>query len=297
MFQPTACAVDLPDEPLAISAPLAWQYAQQMCHKDTTGASCLWNHGLWQLLRLMRLAGTAANRSGFYQRTLREFMGSNPAPHILVSGTADYAMLAQIALAAQRTGAAPTVTVVDICETPLHLNRWYADRSNIKINTVCSDMLEFEAESPFDMICTDSFLGRFPHARWPEVAARWQALLRPGGRLLTASQLRPSSGQERLVFDESQIIAFRKKVLDSAPQPLQAGFTREDLFEAVTQYCRNQSNYPLRSETHLRSLLENAGFNIDEMPSVISASIGYKGFGAPTVSSGGKFLCIVATRH
>lgn len=291
--------LDIPDEPLAISAPLAWQYAQQMCRKNPAdGTSCVWNHGLWQLLRLMGLAGTAANRSGFYQRTIREFMEDNPKPHILISGSADYAMLAQIVLAAQRTGASPAVTVVDICETPLHLNRWYAERSNIKINTVCSDMLEFRASPPFDMICTDSFLGRFPQALWPQVAARWHALLRPGGRLLTASQLRPASGPERLVFDENQITAFRNKVLDSANQrDIQTGLTSEDLFEAVTQYCRYQSNHPLRAEAHLRLLLENAGFNIDELPTVISTSTGYKGLGAPTVSGGGKFLCVVATRR
>jgi hypothetical protein len=295
---------DLPDEPLAISAPLAWQQAQKMCRKDPADdTSCLWNHGLWQFLRLMKLAGTAANRSSFYQRTIGAFTEKNPAAHILISGTADYAMLAQIALAAQRTGASPTVTVVDICETPLHLNRWYAERSNvkrsnIKINTVRSDMLEFNASPSFDMVCTDSFLGRFPQALWPQVAARWHALLRPGGRLLTASQLRPASGPERLVFDESQIIAFRNKVLDGARERgLPAGFSPEDLFEAVTQYCRHQSNYPLRSEQRLGSLLADAGFNIDELSTVISASIGYKGLGAPTVSSGGKFLCVVATRR
>ncbi len=225
-------------------------------------------------------------------------MAENPQAHILVSGTADYAMLAQIALAAQRTGASPAVTVVDICETPLHLNRWYAGRSNIKINTVRSDMLEFKPSSLFDMVCTDSFLGRFPHALWPQLAARWQALLRPGGRLLTASQLRPPEGPEKLVFDEPQIIAFRDKVLDKVRQSgIQTGFTDAALAQAITQYCRYQSNYPLRSENHLRLLLENAGFIVDEMPTVISASIKYRNLDAPTVSSGGKFLCVVATRR
>lgn len=258
----------------------------------------MWNHGLWQFLRLMRLSGTAANRSGFYQRTLRAFLEENRTPRILVSGAADYAMLAQIALAAQQTGAAPDVTVVDICETPLHLNRWYAERGGIGVDTVCGDMLEFKSSSGFDMVCTDAFLGRFPHALWPRLATRWLALLRTGGRLLTASQLRPPSDPECRVFDEKQIIAFRDKVLDVVRQEdIPIDLDTDELVHAITQYCKNQFSYPLRSEAHLRQLIENAGFFVDELPTIISASIKYKGIDSPTLSSGGKFLCVVATRR
>lgn len=291
---------DVPDEPLAISAPIAWQHAQKTCRKNPVDdSSCLWNHGLWQFLRLMRLSGTAANRSGFYQRTLRAFFEENRTPRILVSGTADYAMLAQIVFAAQQTGATPDVTVVDICETPLYLNRWYAERRGIQIETVCSNMLDFKSSSSFDMVCTDSFLGRFPHALWPRLMTRWHALLRAdGGRLLTASQLRPASDPDCRVFDEKQTITFRDKVLDVVRQEnMRFGLDTEELAHAVTQYCKNQFSYPLRSESQLRQIIENAGFFIDDLPVIISGSIKYKDIDSPTVSVGGKFLCVIATRR
>ncbi len=45
---------------------------------------------------------------------------------ILISGAADYALLARIVTMASRHNATPEITVLDRCETPLRLNSWYA---------------------------------------------------------------------------------------------------------------------------------------------------------------------------
>ncbi len=299
MLQPIAGAVDLPDEPLELSAPIAWKIAAELCHKDAvTGESCVWNHGLWQFLRIMGLAGTAANRTAFYQHSIRSFAGSNPEPRILISGTSDYAMLAQIALAAQRTGISPLVTVTDLCETPLYLNRWYAAKIGINIRTVCSDILRLDLPDPFDLICTDSFLGRFPHTEWPQLATRWHSLLRPGGTLLTASQLRLDPGPEKIVFTEEQVIAFSNTVSEKARQfGMRYGITPEDLARAAMQYGQHQSNHPLRSAERLESLLEYAGFRIVALTTNSTGISNSESIRGPSVPGGGKFLCVVATRR
>lgn len=288
--------MNAPEEPLTLSAPLAWQLAQKHCdRKAGTGASCVWNHGLWQLLRLLGLAGTASNRGAFYRDAISERTRGNAAPRILISGTTDYAMLAQVIAAFAGTGATPLVTVIDICETPLRLNQWYADRLSCTLRTVQTDMLEYESADRFDLVCTDSFLARFPHAQWPQLAARWHDLLRPGGTLLTSSKVRPDSGPGPLVFSAEEIVVFRDAVLEkSLQQGLQSMISAEDIAIAAEQYAKHQSNYPLQSAEQLKNLLEQAGLAIDSL-TVNDQKSGH-GIRAPTVNSSGQYLHVIAHR-
>ena len=115
------------EEPLIESAPLAWRLAPQLCRKDpATGENCAWYHGMWQVLRLMELASSAAQRVEFYRDAIQGSCAGTQTPRILISGAADYAMLAVVIAAFDDRGATPAITVIDHCETPLHLSRWYA---------------------------------------------------------------------------------------------------------------------------------------------------------------------------
>lgn len=289
----------IPDEPLESSAPLAWQWAALHCAADAeAGESCAWNHGLWQFLRMMGLAGTAAHRGEFYQPAIREFAAANPAPRLLISGTTDYALLAQAITALRGTVGAASFTVLDICETPLRLSRWYAERTGLSIRTVRSDMLHYEPDEQFDLICTDSFLGRFEHAQWPRLAAKWHTLLRPRGQLLTASRLRPPSASNRVRFDADQIVAFRNAVHARAQAlDLGPGVSPEDLAAMAERYGRHQTNYPLHSTAQLQSLLQDAGFDIASL-TFTSRTVGNSdGIRAPSVPSNARFACVVAARR
>ena len=66
--------------------------------------------------------------------------------------------------------------MLDLCATPLRLNEWYAARHGLAVRAVCSDILAFAQASPFDMICTHSFLGRFAPEVRPKLVARWHEL-------------------------------------------------------------------------------------------------------------------------
>lgn len=286
------------DEPLELSAPIAWQLASTHCRPDpATGVSCAWNHGLWQVLRLMGMVGTAARRGSFYRQEICKAAGQGKF-RILISGTSDYAMLALAAQACAGRPVAPEITVLDICETPLRLNHWYAERNALSISGVRADFLDYDPVQRFDLVCTDSFLGRFPHAQWPQVAARWHALLRPGGTLLTASKLAPESRPGQcIVFTDSQAAAFRDAVRARMLEPgAPAGLDSGLVTLAAEQYAQYQCNHPLRSAEDMRMLLENAEFAITRLTPHAHTAGHTAGIQAPSMAADTTFLQAVAVR-
>jgi SAM-dependent methyltransferase len=287
------------EEPLLESAPLAWKLAQRVCHTDSaTGESCAWNHGLWQILRIMGLAGTAARRAEFYQRAIRASVAETDAPRILISGATDYALLAQVMGAVHGRNARPAITVVDLCETPLHLNRWYADRYSCRIATVRSDLFSYAPVDACDLVCTDSFLGRFPYELWPVLVDKWRALLRPGGTLLTASRLRSGAAPERVVFGAAQARAFQETVWRLAAEWRESlGIEPEEIAHYAGLYAARHFTYPVRSRNQLQMLFEEGGFALHELSTTVRNAGNSEGINGPSVpAAGGEFLTVIATR-
>src|SRR6185369_1501384 len=102
----------------------------------------------------------------------------------------------------------PEITIVDQCETPLMLNRWYAERAALAITTTRSNLLQYATSTPFDLICTHSLLSELPPARRPALLANWRTLLRPGGCVVTVNRLRPDGGSMPIGFTPDQAAAF-----------------------------------------------------------------------------------------
>ncbi|MCW5606055.1 MAG: class I SAM-dependent methyltransferase [Burkholderiales bacterium] len=286
------------EEPLYLSAPLAWRIAQESCHTDpATGESCAWSHGMWQILRLIGLGSTASHRGIFYRGTIRKFSVGMHAPRVLISGTADYAMLAQVIAAFRGSDVRPAITVLDICETPLHLNRWYADRMMQPIDTVRQDILDYAPHNTFDLVCTDSFLGRFPHARWPALAKQWHALLRPGGIVVTASRLRGEDAPAAIGFPEKRAQALRDAVLRYAEKDRDSlGIDPAALARCAALYAGRHVNHPVRSADEVRALFEGAGFGLDEMTTASPETDQDESIRSPSMPSDARFLKLVARR-
>ena len=185
----------LPEEPLAESAPLARRLAAEHCLKDATGGDvCGWYHGLWQDLRLIGFDASPGDQADFFQEAFA-LVARNPGrKRILISGAADYGILAHLLLACRRNAIEVDVTVLDLCPTPLHLNTWFADRLGLPITTVCADILEYEPEQTFDVICSHSFLIQFTAERRDLVVAKWRQMLASGGHLVAVNRVRAASG-------------------------------------------------------------------------------------------------------
>jgi SAM-dependent methyltransferase len=269
---------DINQEPLELSAPLALQLSRQLCGGNPAagGESCAWLHGFWQCLRLIGLAATPERHAGFYDEAFRAI---RPAfPQVLVSGAADYGMVARI------VGALPNarITVVDACETPLRLNLWYAAHAGLEIRTQCCGILDYASPTAFDVICTHSFFGQFSRGERPRLMAAWHQLLRPGGKVVTAHPLRPSGADEPNRFTSRQEEVLRERMA-AHTEPLTAllGVRPEELLELAERYLRARYGYPVRSGEELAALFEQAGFEIERLDSKAPAPDAPPGSGGP----------------
>jgi hypothetical protein len=253
-----------PDEPLALSAPLARTLAATLC-RNSAHEDCAWSHGLWQYLRIMGLATGPGHHAAFYRAAFASVRApARAAPRLLIAGTADYAMLAHALAAFRSQQTEPRITVIDLCETPLALNRWYAERTGCAIETQRCDVLEYTAREPFDAVCSDSFLGRFPASRRPALASVWHRLLRPGGAAITVKRLRADSTGAETGFTGEQARAFVdavRRAAESLREQLQ--LDPEVLVADARVYAARQRTWPVRTQEEITALFEHAGFRVE----------------------------------
>ena len=290
--------VNTAHEPLELSAPLAWRLAPQLCRKDpATGENCAWCHSIWQYLRLMGLASTPSHHADFYRRAFESVTGGDGAPRVLVSGAAADSMLAQVLAICRARGIEPAVTVVDACETPLALNRWYAARAAAGIECSRCDILEYAAGAPFDAVCTHSFLVQFSPAERIRLLAKWWQLLRPGGAVITVTRVRATAGAQRVGFSPEQAQAFRATVLGKA-EAMRATLQVEpgELAHAAEIYMNGQRPWPVRSHAEIRQLFENCGFRVDELSDAPGAAAAAQQPEGPAVPGSGERAQIIAVR-
>ena len=253
----------MPDEPLRESAPLAYRWSMQLCRRPAHASGCAWLHGFWQCLRLLGVAADPVPHASLYRQGLSAVPG--PRPQVLVSGAADYSMLAHVLADFRDRGIEPEVTVLDTCEAALRLNSWYAERVRCRLAVVRESILEHAAAQPYDAICTHSFFGQFSAAERPRLARAWRDLLRPGGRVITAHPLRPFGADEPNRFTPEQAAEVRAAVQARAfelAQTLQVSV--EEVSEAAERYLQARYGYPVRSLAELRALLEQAGFVLEK---------------------------------
>jgi SAM-dependent methyltransferase len=288
------------EEPLAESAPLAHRLAQTHCRPlPVTGEDCAWYHGFWQYLRIMGITKTSGGQAAFLVEQLRGLARGGQSPRVLVSGSADYSMPAH-ALGAYRAEGAPLrLAVLDRCETPLALSRWYAERHGATVTTHCVDVLEHEAAEPIDVVFTNSFLGSFDPASRPRLVTAWRRMLRPGGALLFTNRLRPRAGVEALGFDAEQARGFVKAARREAVRRLaDLGLEPDEAARRAQAYAERYRSHPVRSVEEIAGLLEAGGFTVDRLE--VATNPGREATGpvsGPSMAERADYARVVATRR
>jgi len=285
-------------EPLELSAPLARRLAQQLCRVDpATGEDCSWCHGIWQYLRLMGLAAAPEHHIDFYRRAFQSIAVGSAAPRVLVSGAADYSMLAHVLELFRERGIEPEVTVVDACDTPLHLNRWYAERESAAIECSRCNILDYAPAAPFDAICTHSFLVQFSPEDRVRLLRKWHQLLRPGGAAITVTRVRAGADAARVGFSAEQAQAFRATVLQQA-EAMRASLQADPagLAHEAEKYMGGQRPWPVRSREEVQQLFEGSGFRVDELSDAPRTAVPGPRPDGPAVAGSGERVQIIATR-
>jgi SAM-dependent methyltransferase len=118
---------------------------------------------------------TPWDRGGVPQ-ALRDFVAATPAPLVtLIPGCGSAYELAFLA------GAGWDATAIDF--SPAAVAAGKAAVGQYAARVVQADFFTWQPARPLQLIYERAFLCAMPRARWPDVAARWAALLPPGGLL------------------------------------------------------------------------------------------------------------------
>ena len=269
-----------PDEPLAVSAPLARTWSRTLC------TDCGWYHGLWQYLRLFDIVSTPPRHAAFYHEALGALSAAGHR-RVLIAGSADYAMLALVLWACGKT---VDVTALDRCETPLALCRWYADRTGATIATTRADLMRDGGAPEFDAICTHSLLGRFAPAERPVLAASLRRRLREGGKLVTVNRVAPRSAAETVGFGPEEARAFRDRVVAAARARPDLMLDPDALAADAELYARRYRSHPIHARDGLLEIFSGAGFRIERVD-----WIGMQGrAGGPSTNQQAEYAHLVA---
>ena len=256
-----AGSLTAPDEPLAESAPVAWALAPSLCAGDPASLDCCrWYHQVWQYLRLLDIITSIRTNTAFLVEAIARLAATHP--RVLISGSADYGMLAHVRHAFGRRPL--EVTLVDLCPTSLGINQWYADRYGVALTAVCGDALAVETDRPFDLVCTHNFVGRFDSESRQRLVDRWHAVLRPGGVVLTTQRVRPGDRARKASYSDLEARALAARIRAAAaayPAPL--GVPLEELGEATYQYALRKGSYVIESPSEVVAPFERAGFAVN----------------------------------
>jgi SAM-dependent methyltransferase len=282
------------DDFLARGAALARRLAPQLCRKNpATGESCDWYHGLWQDLRLFGLAATPEQQAEFFRSSLAHF--SQRPPRLLISGSADYSILSHVLSACSENQITADITVMDICETPLYFNRWYAEQMGCHINTVQADILDHSFDATFDVICSHGFLGLFPPAQRAQLVQQWARALKPGGAVISVNRIRPGAGGGEIRFSESQGREFCNLIAAKLQDYPLSESERSAIFDRAKVYVERLVGYSL-TEEELTGLFHTAGFRMDEWQ-IISTGASHGKPGGPAVPSHAQHACLIASKY
>jgi len=249
-------------ENVRAAAHRARALAARHCVPDGNGGDCGWYHASWPVLRALGVINSPGSDDDFLLRAIGAELAAG-ARRVLVSGAADAGMLARVT-SCLAPGRSVEVTVLDRCQTPLELNRAHALEVGIEIETIRADILGFESDQRFDLICTHSFMTFFSAADRQRLVACWKALLRPGGCVVTAQRVRPGEKEELTRFPPAEIRRL------GAEAERQARCNGESIVDAVIAralalgYGANHQTHLIASPQDLERLFLDQGFVLEE---------------------------------
>jgi SAM-dependent methyltransferase len=285
-------------EPLLESAPLANRWAATFCPLDpSTGTSCAWYHGFWQYLRAMGLAPTLGEQGSFLLEKLRPLARVGGGERVLVSACADYSLPAHVIHAYRDAGADLALTVVDRCETPLRLTRWYAERQGWSVVTHRHDIVSYQSAAAFSVIVANSVLGYFEPGTRPALFAAWSRLLRPGGIIILTNRFRRGSPPGLVGFSPAQVDDFVAVTrLEAERWRPQFGFDPRQVAVWARTYAERFQSHSISSVEEVELGLRAAGFALDHLDVVTVPGRAGGPVSGPSIAAAAEQLRVVATR-
>jgi 2-polyprenyl-3-methyl-5-hydroxy-6-metoxy-1,4-benzoquinol methylase len=250
------------------SAPLMAKWARTECHTKPIGGmeewanaqghavdSCDWYHSTWQYLRLLNMVAVPPWYK-FYNKAVSSLLRKRPNPSVLISGAADFGMLATVHQAIEAAGVFPKITIYDICTTPLLSCRWYAERHGFDVRCVCDNLITTTsaARGGFDLIVTDELLTVLRSDDKRAMVRRWKELLKPGGAVVTTAMVGgPTTADLRRSY-----AARARLQLDAQGDSLRSfDATREELVRQFDRFATFHTRYMFVDANEIRDLFSD----------------------------------------
>ncbi len=207
------------------SSNYMYEYAIKKCGSDFVDEKhgCVWYHSVWQYLRILNCVSSPQWHEEFYSESLKNALKNNNEAKILISGTADYSMLHLIVTEVSNLSIKTTITILDKCETPLEICKWYVKNYETYINNnsnlnnlitfefVQKDILLLDAAQKYDIICADAFLTRFDRYSAKSILLKWKNHLKSNGRIITTIRIHENETKS-LLSATMNILNFNNKV-------------------------------------------------------------------------------------
>ena len=261
------------DEPLAKSAPMAFALARHNCATRGPANDCRAYHAIWQYLRLTGIARSVRSDGPLFVAAAERLARVGRLRRVLVCGTADYSMLAYLGHAARRVEAETSFDVLDHCATTLQLNDWYGKHANLRVRTICADVLAFEPDEPYDLVCTHSFLAWLDYEKREQLVMKWRDWLKPGGELAFSNRIDLLDGPPRSSDHGRRAETMTGEFFQRCTEMnLELPVDRESFRELIRQFCERslhrRRDMPMET---LQNWLGNAGLDLDL--AVLAASV------------------------
>ncbi len=249
-------------------------------HCSASGYACESYHGAWQILRLLDVVSTPNWHADFYYEFFNRWYdeiqareGSKYRPRVLVSGTADFAILYHLVQSIGKESAESCeFSILDRCYSPIEACIWLQRRlksdGRMKIELTLSSKHQNLIgnklkDANYDLITSDAFLSRDKSFNGNEsaysvqtVLEEWIRLLKPGGGIITTARVRRPGGQEiapelRRAFESRCSAAYdeiHEYIRDGGP-------SRQQVLDAVNVYSKYIESCPFANEAELKELL------------------------------------------
>jgi hypothetical protein len=251
------------DFPLLESAPILAQYANEYADVDPVYAThWAWYHRAWQYLRAADCVSSPLWHEAFYEGGFtRTFEKCGGSPAVLISGTADYSLLALVARAANVKAIEARITVADMSEPPLKICEWWASHYGVNVTTLRHDMLNaWPDEQVFNVITSDAFLTRFTTAEVQRIFAHWRRLLSNSGAIITTVRIREVGDPVATAKDKAGFVARAQDFFRSK------GYSELEVIrigELATAYVVQMTSHDLGNADQIRTHFRSAGFTIE----------------------------------
>ena len=198
--------------------------------------------------------------------------GTSGPIDIVVAGSADTRLLSTCAHAAfvnaREAFSRVQFTVLDRCRTPLEICRVYAEQHGLPLTIDAVDLTETNNSYPADILFQHSLFRFLPRDRHVATLKKFRDWLKPGGRMIFSTSVKPPRSTDRLA-------AFRSRSFGRLTEKVDAGSInfdepRENLDIRVGRHLKSADANKAEFENldMVRQLFASAGMSIESLKEI-----------------------------